>query len=337
MVSVGDGGRPEPRYSRIVGELRRRIETGELAPGERVPSTREITRQWGVAMATATKVLTELRHEGLVRAVPGVGTVVSAQEPVAGPAAARVPAPAAAAPARRGARPASAGPVGHTGLTLARIVTAAVAVADAEGLAAVSMRRVAAELGVATMSLYRHVADKDDLLVRMMDAVIAERPLPADPPPGWREALTVAARRLWGLFRAHPWLAPAMSLTRPQLITSALAYSEWVLGSLSGHGLDDHEAFTAHLTLLNHIRGLALNMETEREAEAQSGLDSEEWMDTQGPALQATLDGGRYPALARLARSGYDFDLDGLFEYGLQRLLDGLAVILDEDAPPPRA
>ncbi|WP_346768436.1 TetR/AcrR family transcriptional regulator C-terminal domain-containing protein [Streptomyces sp. R301] len=318
-----------------MGELRRRIETGELAPGERVPSTREITRQWGVAMATATKVLTELRHEGLVRAVPGVGTVVSVPEPTTDPAP-TAPAPSAPAPDRRSTRSPSAAPAGSTGLTLDRIVAAAVAVADAEGLAAVSMRRVAAELGVATMSLYRHVADKDDLLVRMMDAAIAERPLPADPPPGWREPLTVAARQLWGRFRAHPWLAPAMSMTRPQLIGSAMTYSEWVLGSLHGHGLDEQSAFTAHLTLLNYIRGLALNMETEREAEAQSGLDSEEWMDTQESVLLAALEGGRYPALARLARSGYDFDLDGLFEFGLQRLLDGLAVLVDEGTPPAR-
>ncbi|GHJ91446.1 GntR family transcriptional regulator [Streptomyces sp. NE5-10] len=335
---MGDGS-AVPRYSQIVGELRRRIEAGELAPGDRVPSTREITRQWGVAMATATKVLTELRREGVVHAVPGVGTVVTAAP--TNPAA-TTPASAPASPVGRPARPArSAAPArpgapsdatagGQAGLTLARIVHAAVLVADAEGLAAVSMRRVAAELGVATMSLYRHVTDKDDLLVRMMDAAIAERPLPTEPPPGWREALEVAARQLWGLFRLHPWLAPALSLTRPQLITSALAYSEWVLEALHARGLDDQTAFTAHLTLLNYIRGLAQNLETEREAEAQSGLDSEEWMDTQESAFRSTLDGGRYPGLARLAKSGYDLDLDGLFEFGLQRLLDGLAALLRE-------
>ncbi|MFD4371832.1 TetR/AcrR family transcriptional regulator C-terminal domain-containing protein [Streptomyces sp. NPDC058486] len=336
------GGQAVPRYSQIVGELRRRIETGDLAPGDRVPSTREITRQWGVAMATATKVLTELRREGVVHAVPGVGTVVTTQTPTQTPAPAPTP-PPSPSPAPRGSRPtaptrprvpSTTTPAGQTGLTLPRIVETAVAVADAEGLAAVSMRRVAAELGVATMSLYRHVTDKDDLLVRMMDSAIAECPLPAVPPPGWREPLEVAARQLWSLFRDHPWLAPALSLTRPQLITSAMTYSEWVLNSLHSHGLDFQSAFTAHLTLLNYIRGLALNLETEREAEAQSGLDSEEWMDTQEPALQATLDTGRYPALARLARSGYDFELDGLFEFGLQRLLDGLAVLLDEKAPP---
>ncbi|MFD8013122.1 TetR/AcrR family transcriptional regulator [Streptomyces sp. NPDC058955] len=214
------------------------------------------------------------------------------------------------------------------------MVGAAVAVADAEGLGAVSMRRVAAELGVATMSLYRHLADKDDLLVRMMDAAIAERPLPAQPPPGWREPLELAARHLWGLFRLHPWMAPALSMTRPQLITSALTYSEWILAALHTRGLDHRTAFTAYLTLLNHVRGLALNLESEREAEAQSGLDSEEWMDTQESALLAALDTGRYPSLSRVAREGYDCDLDGLFEFGLQRLLDGLAPLVDDGSPP---
>ncbi|MFB9840015.1 GntR family transcriptional regulator, partial [Actinoallomurus acaciae] len=65
------------RSGQIVAELRHRIVTGELAPGDRVPSTREIVRRWGVAMATATKVLTRLRQDGLVRAVPGVGTFVA--------------------------------------------------------------------------------------------------------------------------------------------------------------------------------------------------------------------------------------------------------------------
>ncbi|MFD0366662.1 TetR/AcrR family transcriptional regulator C-terminal domain-containing protein [Streptomyces sp. NPDC059071] len=317
------GGQAVPRYSQIVGELRQRIETGQLAPGDRVPSTREITKQWGVAMATATKVLTELRHEGMVRAVPGVGTVVAApSRPV------RAARPAAAA---RPGGPSDA-PSGQTALTLGRIVGAAVTVADTEGLAAVSMRRVAAELGVAAMSLYRHVADKDDLLTRMMDTVIAEHPLPADPPAGWREAIELAARQLWDLFRRHPWLAPALSVTRPQMIISALPYSEWMLATLHAHGLDLQSAFTAHLMLLNYARGIAVNLETEREAEAHSGLDSEEWMDTQEPALQAILAGGRFPALSHLARAGYDLDLDALFEFGLQRLLDGLASLVDESS-----
>ncbi|GAA0948456.1 TetR/AcrR family transcriptional regulator C-terminal domain-containing protein [Nonomuraea longicatena] len=312
-------GQAVPRYSQIAAELRRRIETGELAPGDHVPSTREITRQWGVAMATATKVLTELRREGLVRAVPGVGTVVAARN--------RPARTAASAP--RPGRSLEAASV-QPPLTLERIVAAAVTVADAEGLAALSMRRVAAELEVATMSLYRHVADKDDLLTRMMDTVMAQRPLPADQPESWREALELAARRFWDLFRRHPWLAPGLSVTRPQLVTSALPHSEWTLVALRARGLDPQAAFTAHLMLVNYIRGIAVNLEAEREAEAHSGLDSERWMDAQEPALLATLSGGRFPELTRLATTGYDFDLDALFEFGLQCLLDGLAALLGE-------
>ncbi|MFF4105103.1 TetR/AcrR family transcriptional regulator C-terminal domain-containing protein [Streptomyces sp. NPDC001903] len=315
------GGQAIPRYSQIVGELRRRIETGELAPGDRLPSTREITKQWGVAMATATKVLTELRRDGAIRAVPGVGTVVRA--PIRPPRTARpASSPGPGEPADAPAAPSS--------LTLERIVAAAVTVADAEGLAAVSMRRVAAELRAAPMSLYRHVSDKDDLLTRMMDSVIAEHPLPAAPPAGWREAIELAARQLWELFRRHPWLAPALSVTRPQLVTSALPYSEWNLSVLHAHGLDVHSAFTAHLMLLNYARGIAVHLEAEREAEAHSGLDSKEWTDTQEPALLAILATGRFPALSRLASAGYHLDLDALFEFGLQRLLDGLASLLGE-------
>ena len=290
----------------IAADLRRRIESGELAPGRRVPSTREITRQWGVAMATATKALTELRHDGLVRAVPGVGTIVAGPQPTL---------------------PRSA----RGDLTPERIVDAAIAVADAEGLAAVSMRRVATELGAAPMALYRHVADKDDLLLHMMDAVMAGWRMPAEPPAGWRERLELAARTLWRLFRAHPWLATAMSMTRPQPIPNAIPYTEWTLQTLHTQGADMQTTFTAHLALLNYVRGTAVNLEPEAEAQARTGMTNEEWMDTQEPALARIIGTGRFPLLQQVVSGGYDYDMDQLFEFGLQTLLDGLAAHLDRE------
>ena len=107
-----------PPYAQIAAELRNQIEEGTLAPGDRVPSTREITQRWGVAMATATKALAALRQEGIVRPVPGVGTVVVGRQPAHGrplalapPVTPRArPRPAGAAQLIRGWRPAGSSP-----------------------------------------------------------------------------------------------------------------------------------------------------------------------------------------------------------------------------------
>lgn len=298
----------ESPSARIATDLRRRITTGELPPGARLPSTRALVQKYGVAMATATKALTALRQEGLIRSVPGVGTV-AAGEPPSRPV---------GRPTRRRSSP-------DTALGLGPIVAAGTAVADAEGLAGLSMRRVAAELGAAPMSLYRHVADKDDLLLKMMDAAIAELRLPEHPPLSWRAALEVAARAMWTTFRRHPWLPAALSLTRPQLLPSALAYSEWVLGAASAAGLDPLTTFNIYLTLFTFVRGTAMNLEPEADAEAASGQTADEWMATQEQALEALVADGRHPNFTRILRGmDFDMDLDALFEFGLQRLLDGI-------------
>lgn len=313
--------RNTPRSVVIVAEIREQILAGALAPGERVPSTREIARQWGVAMATATKVITTLRQEGLVRTVPGVGTVVAEASH--------------AAPVRRGAalapvltsRPAAARRQvsRNPSPTTEQIVTAAMAIADNEGLAGLSMRRVAAEMGVATMSLYRHVANKDDLLLRMMDAALRERRLPAETSEEWRDRLELVARMLWETFRRHVWLAPALSLTRPQPIAGGLAYTEWVLAALDGCGLSPADMLTTHMTLVNYVRGTAVNLEPEVEAEAESGLSAEQWMDNQDKSVQT----GQIPTFERLDVVSFDLDLDELFEFGLQRLLDGISMLIN--------
>jgi AcrR family transcriptional regulator len=314
----------EPPYRRIAAELRGQIERGELTAGQRIPSTREITGRWGVAMATATKVLAALRQDGLVHPVPGVGTVVSD-----GPVAAGQPPAADRAPASRSAGPRPATDRGPGDAE--RIVAAAITVADAEGLAALSMRRVATELGAAPMSLYRHVTDKDDLVLQMMNTVFARGRLP-DPPEGWRPQLDLAARTLWAMFREHPWLASALSLTRPQALPAALPYTEWVLTALDGRGLDLDTMFTTYLSLINYVRGIAVNLESEAEAEAVTGLNSEEWLETQESQLDSILPPGQFPMFERLISEEYDFSLDRIFEFGLQRLLDGLATLINEPA-----
>lgn len=298
---------PRTPSTQIAAQIRAQIQSGELAAGARVPSTREIVRRWGVAMATASKVLAILKEEGLVRTRPGLGTVV------AGSSSSRVKASVRARDA-------------EAGLTKERIVTAATAVADKEGLGALSMRRVAVELGVATMSLYRHVQDKDDLLVLMIDAAFAEWRMQRYG-DGWQEALGGAARELWRIFRRHLWLAPAYSLTRPLVVPSGLAYTEHVLATLLDRGLKPATAFSMNLILFNFVRGFATSLEMEAAAEADTGLTADEWMDVQKPVLEALVADRDVPAFRTVLDSfepdGYDMDLDELFETGLRYLLDG--------------
>jgi AcrR family transcriptional regulator len=325
----------KPPYLRVAEDIRRRIGQGLLGPGDRVPSTREITREWGVAMATATKTLATLRQEGAVRAVPGVGTVV------AGPAPARA---VASRPSGETAGPANGHgprePGGHEGpLSRERIVGAAIFIADREGLAAVSMRRISTQLDAATMSMYRYVRGKDDLIVAMVDAAFAEFPPPGQPPPGWREQLQLAARLQWAIYRRHPWVAEATSLTRPPATLSTLPHFEWALRAVDGLGLDPLTMLYVAVTLFSYVHGTAVSLVAEAEAEQDSGLGYEQFSATQEPVIAQLMATGRFPVFTRVAselagrRHPEDakpgLDLDALFEFGLRQLLAGLTVLLE--------
>lgn len=283
---------------RIAEELRSRIATGVLKPGDHVPSARQITREWGVAIATASKALALLQDEGLVRAVPGVGTIVNQD------------------------------------LSRERIVAAALLIADREGLGAVSMRRLAHELGVAAMSLYRYVPGKEELVLLIADAAFAAEP-PISPglgrapdarAPDARAMLAAAARHQWRIYRKHPWLAGALSLLRPQLLPHGMAHTERTLQALAALGLPPAQLLVAGLTVIGYVRGVALNLETEAQAEQDTGVSRAAYMAAQAAAFQALLRGGTFPALqSASAQPDLDVGPDALFEFGLARLIDGLA------------
>lgn len=314
----------QPPYARIAAEIRRRIDAGELRPGERVPSTRQIAVRWGVAIATATKALTALRQEGVVRAVPGVGTVVS---PSSVPP---TPAPPVR-PGRTGRAAARAlGPDTPDEAVRAGIVRAAIRICDAEGLTALTMRRIATELDVATMSLYRHVRNKDALVALMADAAFAEEP-PPEPHDDWRAQLEYCARTQWKLYRTHPWLARTMSLSRPVLAPHAMLHIDRAVRALDGLGLDDNTVLHTAITLFGYVRGAATDLEREEQANRDTGVSGEEWLDTQEAeaAMNALLAGGSLPAFAAIRqRPGVDISVPSLFEYGLGRLLDGVALLI---------
>ncbi|MFJ4669426.1 TetR/AcrR family transcriptional regulator C-terminal domain-containing protein [Kitasatospora purpeofusca] len=305
----------DPPFRRIAADLRRRITTGELAPGARVPSNRRLAQDWGVALATATKALTVLRSEGLVEARPRVGTVVAAAAP-------------AAAPPTQPASP-------ERELSRERLIAAALEIADAEGLAALSMRAVAARLGVAPMTAYRYVTSKDELVLLAADTAFGEAHYPADPPAGWRPRLELGARTLWSLFRRHPWLAELGSVTRPLLLPNLLTHAEWALAALDGHGLPAAAVLDIHVLFYSYIEGLAANLEREARAQAATGLTGDEWTDTRFDTFDTRAAAARFPVFTRLTAEldeGYDLDLDSLFESGLTTLLDGLAPRIEGQA-----
>ena len=292
----------EPPYRRIAADIADRIASGEFAPGARIPSTRQLMAAYGVAMATATKVLATLRERGLVEPVRGVGTVVAAA------GAGRAPGP------------------GRD-----QVVATAVAIADAEGLHGLSMRRLAGQLGIPTMAIYRYVADREELVLFMIDKVMADNPPPALTPDrhGWRACLEAIARLHWAMYRRHTWLAQAVSFTRPLPAPHAMAHTEWMLRALDGRGLDLSAQFTAAVTVANYVRGTAVNRAEEAQAEQDSGLTDAQWMEAQEERFGAVLADGRLPLMARfLTADDVVWNLDVLFEFGLQRLLDGLAPLL---------
>jgi AcrR family transcriptional regulator len=210
-------------------------------------------------------------------------------------------------------------------LTRGRVAEAGIDVADREGLAAVSMRRVATTLDVAPMSLYRHVANKDDLVVAMMDALFARSALPAQRPAGWRAPLEMQARLQWQTYCKHPWVAQALSFTRPQATPNTLPHTEWALAAIDDLGLGNSTMMYIAVTVFNYVRGMAINVAAEAEAQLETGVSSEEFLESQAGVIGSLVATGRFPVFASVvADPELDVDLEVLFEFGLQLLLGGL-------------
>ncbi|MEO8561299.1 MAG: TetR/AcrR family transcriptional regulator C-terminal domain-containing protein [bacterium] len=291
---------PPVRYQRIADSLRRQIDSGSLPAGARVPSTRELARTWKVATATAAHALQSLVRGGVLIAQPRSGTIVAGRRTDA-----------------------------TSALSRARVIAAAIAMADDEGLSALSIRGLAARLRVPVMSLYRHVRSKDDILALMADAALAELTLAEPPPRGWRAQLEHAARVEWQIFRKHPWLARVVHISRPSALPNALAYVNWVMRALDDTRLDGVARLRLHVLLHAFIQGMAVNLEAEAQAIADTGIGEEDYMQSQAAKYDAVAADGRYPYFAKMMRELPDtfaLDIDELFERGLTSMLDGFAM-----------
>ena len=206
------------------------------------------------------------------------------------------------------------------GLSVEAIVGAAVAVADAEGLSGLSMRKVAERLGFTTMALYRHVPGRDHLVDLMRDAVHGDPP--AVTGGGWRSDLEVFARHAWELRKRHPWLAevPSRSVPGP----NALSHYEHALAVLAGTGLAPAEVVAAVGLVGRLVDAEAAALVEAARSERGTGVSDEEWWGARD-SLFAHFD--RFPTLTRLWETG-GFDQPDPFGFGLARVLDGIELLI---------
>ncbi|HVV07663.1 TetR/AcrR family transcriptional regulator [Amycolatopsis sp.] len=215
---------------------------------------------------------------------------------------------------------------GLSPLSRERVVAAAMSLADAEGLDAVSLRKVAAALDVGPMRLYGYVSTKDELLDLMVDSVYGEIPLPRKAGRQWQRTIRALARGLRKAARQHEWFADLLG-GRPQLGPNALAYTESLLaGVRAAPGFEDIGAVLAAVgTVHSYVLG-AIRVEiTELRQERASGLDELRWQREVGPYLERMLATGRFPMLAEVVRDAVHPSRDTAFETGLGQVLRGIS------------
>jgi AcrR family transcriptional regulator len=226
------------------------------------------------------------------------------------------------------------------GLTRERIAAVALGLADTEGLEAVSMRRVANELGVGTMSLYYYVRTKDELLTLMHNAMIAELLVPDDElPAGWRPALELIAHRSREAFHRHPWAIEGLPIS---LGPNAMRHGEQSLAAVDALGVDAATKFELITMVDDYVFGCALRELQNSPTRLPEG-GGEPRKDAMAAYIDEQLATGNFPhterifgrgearetiqGIGRLADPGEN---NGRFERGLKRLLDGIAVSLPE-------
>lgn len=212
------------------------------------------------------------------------------------------------------------------GLTLDRIVAEAVRLADAEGLTALSMRRLSTELGTGTMSLYRYVTGRVELVDLMLDRVYMPAADAVPPSGGWRENVEAYARETLAVYREHPWLLQ-VNQARPVLGPGLAGGLERTLSGIKSMGLSDPELIGVVVMVEGYVTGVARTQVQEVEAAKRTGLTDQAFWEAQLPTLERIMASGRFPHLAGLSDDAFGPQFDH-FEFGLQRLLDGLDVLV---------
>ncbi|MGW4500907.1 TetR/AcrR family transcriptional regulator [Micromonospora sp. NPDC004336] len=219
-------------------------------------------------------------------------------------------------------------------LTIEQVVAAGIRVAEADGLAAVSMSRVAGELGMATMSLYRYVSAKNDLLTLMADAAYGEPPAPRAPGEGWRPAIARWAYATVTAIRRHPWIRQ-VPVGGPPMGPNGVRWMEQGLAALRGTGLRGTERLSTILLVDGYARYWATLTADMTEAAAREQLSPDDVGARYWQQLARLTRHGPYPAIRELladAELESDGEHDAEWRFGLDRILDGVEVLIRDRA-----
>lgn len=209
------------------------------------------------------------------------------------------------------------------GLSAQRIVRAAIELADAEGLDGLSMRKVAERLGFTTMSIYRHIPGRDQLIDLMLDAAQGEDP-PQPVEGDWRTRLEASARAAWELRRRHPWMAEVRG-TRHLPGPHGVAVYEHLLSTLADTGLSPAQVIAAVGLVGRFVDAEAQTLVETARQERHSGVAERDWWGARD-TLYDRLD--TYPTLTALWEAGGFDEPEDSFDFGLARLLDGIAALI---------
>lgn len=227
---------------------------------------------------------------------------------------------------------------GRSGLTIKAIVTAAMEIADSEGLDALSMRRVADRLNAGTMSLYTHIPSKTELVDLMMDTAYGEAyqrvEEPSEQPGDWRDAMRFVARRNWELYLAHPWMLQTFT-DRPAIGPQVSIKYEAELRPLDGIGLSDVEIDAVLTLIITHVEGCARTMIAHRRTQEDTGMTDAEWWEVQGPLLDKVMSARtvHLPLANRVgAAAGQEHQAlsnpEYMLNFGLERILAGITELI---------
>jgi AcrR family transcriptional regulator len=211
-------------------------------------------------------------------------------------------------------------------LSKERVLRAAVELADTSGIEALSMRRLAKELGVEAMSLYNHVANKDGILAGIVEIVASEVEVPSDA-ANWKSSLRQSAISAHDAFIRHRWACPLMMST-PALIPSRLRWMEGVLATLREAGFSPNLTHHAYHALDSHITGFTL-------WQVSFPFDTREELLDLGRQFLAMIPPDEYPYVIEHAEEHLaepDPDEPTEFEFGLDLILDGLERLRDAEA-----